>query len=103
MINTVSLYDFCNFVNGNRDFKRLLRLDEIVSRSQLDEIFRTLKRDCVKITDGIAVAIAELVMFFGLDHSSSGESLSRIVYEIAQGWALTPDGVTQSSWQRKAQ
>jgi hypothetical protein len=90
-------------VNGNSDVKRLVRLDKIASRSQLDEISRTLKRDCVKITDSIIVAIAELVMFFGLDHASSGESLSRLVYEIAQGWALTPDGVTQSSWQTKAQ
>lgn len=103
MIKTVSLDDFCRFVNGNSDVKRLVRLDKIASRSRLDEISRTLKRDRVQITDGIVVAIAELVMFFGLDHASSGESLSRLVYEIAQGWALAPDGVTQSSWQTKAQ
>ena len=80
-----------------------MRLDKIASRSKLDDLSRTLKRDCVEITDSIVVAIAELVMFFGLDHTSSGESLSRLVYEIAQGWALAPDGVTQSSWQTKAQ
>jgi len=103
MIKTVSLDELIRFVNGNRDVKRLMRLDKIASRSKLDEISRTLKRDCVKITDSIIVAIAELAMFFGLDHTSSGESLSRLVYEIAQGWALTLDGVTQSSWQTKAQ
>ena len=103
MIKTVSLDELIRFVNGNRDVKQLMRLDKIASRSKLDEISRTLKRDCVKITDSIVVAIAELVMFFGLGHTSSGESLSRLVYEIAQGWALTLDGVTQSSWQTKAQ
>lgn len=103
MIKTVSLDDLFRFANGNRDVKRLMRLDKIASRSKLDDLSRTLKRDCVEITDSIVVAIAELVMFFGLDHTSSGESLSRLVYEIAQGWALAPDGVTQSSWQTKAQ
>lgn len=103
MIKTVSLNELFGFVNGNRDVKRLMRLDTIASRSKLDEISRTLKRDGVMITDSIVVAIAELVMFFGLDHTSSGESLSRLVHDIAQGWALALDGVTQSSWQTKAQ
>lgn len=102
MIKTVSLDDFCAFVNGNREVKRLMRLDKIASPSKLDEISRTFKRDGVKITDSIAVAIAELVMFFGLDHTSDREKFSCLVYEIAQGWALTPESVAQSSWQAKA-
>jgi hypothetical protein len=103
MIKTISINEFCAFVNGNRDIERLMRLDKLASNSKLDEISRMFKRDCVKITDGIAIAIAELVMFFGLDHKSCGEKLSCLVYEIAQGWALTPESVAQSSWQTKAQ
>lgn len=102
MIKTISLDDFCAFVNNNGDVKRLMRLDKVASRSKLDEISRTLKRDCVRITDSIAVAISELVMFFGLGHTSCRENLSHLVYEIAQGWALTPESVAQSSWQTKA-
>lgn len=97
MIKTVSLDDFCGFVNGNKELKRLMRLDKVASKGKVDEISRALKRDCVKITDSIVVAIAELVMFFGLDHVSCGESLSRLVYEITQGCALTPDSVALSS------
>ena len=102
MIKTISLDGFCAFVNGNGDIKRLMRLDKVASRSKLDEISRTLKRDCVKITNSVAVAIAELVMFFGLNHTSCRENLSHLVYEIAQGWALTPESVAQSFWQTKA-
>ena len=69
----------------------------------MDEVSRAFKRDNVQITDSIAVAIAELIIFFGLDHTSREESISSLVYEIAQGWALTPDDVAQSSWQTKAQ
>lgn len=103
MIKTVSLDNFCAFVNGNKDVKRLMRLDKLLSQGKLDEISRAFKRDNVQITDSIAVAIAELVIFFGLDHTSREESISSLVYEIAQGWALTPDDVAQSSWQTKAQ
>jgi hypothetical protein len=103
MIKTISLKDFCAFVNDNRVVKRLMRLDKLPSKSKLEEISRTLKRDCIKMTDNIAIAIAELIMFFGLDHKSCGEKLSCLVYEIAQGWALTPESVAQSSWQMEAQ
>ena len=103
MITTVSRKDFFAFVNGNKEAKRLLRLKTIKLPGKLAMISRILKRDCIKITDSIAVAIAELVMFFGLDHTSCADKLSCFVYEIAQGWELAPDGVTQSSWQTKAQ
>lgn len=103
MIRTISLDDFRAFVNGNGDVKRLMRLDKVASRSKLDEISRTLKRNCVKVTESTAVAIAKLVMFFGLSHKSCRENLSHIVYEINQGWALTPETVAQSSWRTKAQ
>jgi hypothetical protein len=103
MIKTISLEEFCAFTNGNRDVKRLMRLEKLKSNSKLDEISRMAKRDCVKLTDSIAVAIAELVIFFGLDHKSCREKLSRLVYEVAQDWALTPESVAQSSWQTKAQ
>jgi hypothetical protein len=102
MIRTVILDDFCAFVNGNWAVKRLMRLDTLASKRKLDEISRIFKRDPVKITNDIAVAIAELVLFFGLGHASRRENLARLVYEIAQGWSLKPDDVSQSSWQAKA-
>lgn len=102
VIKTISINEFCAFVNGNKDVERLMRLDKLASNSKLDDISRMFKRDCFKITDSLAVAIAELVMFFGLDHTSCANMLSRLVYEIVQGWALTPDDIAQSSWQAKA-
>ncbi|GAB7325939.1 hypothetical protein MBLNU13_g09991t3 [Cladosporium sp. NU13] len=81
-----------------------MRLGTVQLKSiPMDVISTILKDDRVEITDSIAVAIAKLVMFFGLDHTSSAEKLSCLVYEIAQEWALTPDSVTHSSWQTKAQ
>lgn len=102
MIKTITVAEFCEFVNGNSDVKGMMRLDRIRAGSKLDQVSRGLKHDGITITNSIAIAIARLAMFFGLDHTSSGETLSRLVYEIAQGWALKSDGVTQCSWQAKA-
>lgn len=102
MVKTFTLSSFHQFVNGNADVKRLMRLDQVASRANLDKITRGLKRDQVRITDNMAVAIAELVMFFGLDHTSSRMTLAHLVYEIAQGWALVPDVATTSAWQARA-
>lgn len=102
MIKTFAIGEFCQFVDRNADVKRLLRLDKVIAKDKFDVVTRGLKRDRLKITDSVAAAIAELVMYFGLDHTSSKEMLSHLVYEIAQGWALVPDVVSGSYWQVKA-
>jgi hypothetical protein len=83
LIKTVFLEDFQALELRNRDFDRLLRLKNIKAECSLHELTRVLKRDCIKIINETAVVIAELVMFFGLDHTSCEEVLSRLVYEIA--------------------
>ena len=103
IIKTDSLAAFQALVNANEALETLLRLNDLTSGAKLDVISGTLKRDSVKLTASIATAIAELALFFGLDHTSPEQHLFRFVYEIAQGWELTTESATHPSWQAKAQ
>ena len=76
-----------------------MRLDKLASaKSSATEITKTLKQDNVRIDGPTAAAIAEIIIFLGLDHSSSIDMLSRAVHEIVQGWSLKADGESQEEW-----
>ena len=99
IVNTVTLKDIIAFAEGNRAVRRVLRLDKLVSaNSSATEITKALKQDNVRIDGPTAAAIAEIIIFLGLDHSSSIDMLSRAVHEIVQGWALKVDGESQEEW-----
>jgi hypothetical protein len=93
------LKDLVAFAESNKAVKRVLRLDKLASaKSSATEITKTLKQDNVRINGATAAAIAEIVIFLGLDHTSSIDMLSRAVHEIVQGWALKADGESQEEW-----
>ncbi|KAM0716927.1 hypothetical protein Q7P37_006779 [Cladosporium fusiforme] len=103
MVMTFTLSQLCDFADSDPDVKRILRLNMVKSDSKLDRTIRAFKQDKVKVTNQKAAAIARIVMFFGFSHATASNVLSRIVYEITQGWALFPeDNVTESAWQDKA-
>jgi hypothetical protein len=97
--NTITLADLIAFEKGNRAVRRVLRLDKLASaKSPATEITKTLKQDNVRVDGPTATAIAEIVIFLGLDYTSSIDMLSRAVHEIVQGWALKVDGESQEEW-----
>jgi hypothetical protein len=97
--NTITLADLIAFEKSNRAVRRVLRLDKLASaKSSATEITKTLKQDNVRVDGPTAAAIAEIVIFLGLDHTSSIDMLSRAVHEIVQGWALKVDGESQEEW-----
>lgn len=102
MIHTYTRKELFKFLERNPDVERILRLDRVRLPGKFDAVVRSLKAGCIKITDEVAAAIAKLAMFYGIGHTASQDILSRVVYEIAQGWGLMPEGITQSHWQSKA-
>jgi hypothetical protein len=96
MVKTFSLRDIIGFAEGHNLVKRVLRLDQLaVVQTSATEIVKAFKENDVRIGGRVAAAIAELVIFLGLDRTSSRDTLSRAVHEIAQGWVLKPDGRSQ--------
>ena len=99
IVKTITMKDIVSFAEGNRAVRRVLRLDKLASaKSSATEITKTLKQDNVRIDGPTAAAIAEIIIFLGLDHSSSIDMLSRAVHEIVQGWSLKADGESQEEW-----
>jgi hypothetical protein len=97
MVKTFSMKDIIAFADGHKIVKRVLRLDQLaVAKTSATEIIKAFKAGDVKIGGRVAAAIAELVIFLGLDHTSSRDTLSRAVHEIAQGWVLKADGGSQA-------
>jgi hypothetical protein len=96
MVKTFSLRDMVGFAENHNLVKRLLRLDQLAMvQTSATEIIKAFKENAIKIGGRVAAAIAELVIFLGLDHTSSRDMLSRAVHEIAQGWVLKVDGRSQ--------
>lgn len=78
IIKTFSLEDITRFAHSSSALRRVLRLDQLASvKSSATEIIKTLKQDDVKISRRVANVIAEIVLFHGLDHTSSREALAR--------------------------
>ena len=104
IVNTVSLQDIVAFAESNKAVKRVLRIDKLTSaKSSATEITKTLKQDNIRMDGPTAAAIAQIVIFLGLDHMSSTDTLSRAVHEIVQGWALVADGQSQEEWKHFVQ
>jgi hypothetical protein len=96
MLKTFSIKDLTTFAASNKTVERVLRLDQLsVAKTSACKIIKLLKQGEVRIGGRVAAAIAELVIYLGLDHTSSKEKLSRAVFEIVQGWALKADGGSQ--------
>jgi hypothetical protein len=96
MIKTFSLEEFNTFVRDHPTVARILRLEQLnAANTSATEITKGFKRGNIQIGSSVAAAIAEIVIFFGLDHTSSRATLSRAVFEVVQGWALKADGTSQ--------
>lgn len=96
MVRTFSMAELAEFADRSKTRSKLLRLNQIdASKSSAPDIIKCLKQANITISDRVAKAMAEIVMFLGLDHTSSRETLSRAVFEIAQGWVLQANGETQ--------
>jgi hypothetical protein len=76
IIKTFSLTDLINFANSDNAVKAVLRLDAVPSCS-----IKELKQANIPVNSRVADAIAETVMFLGLDHTSTWETLSQAVSE----------------------
>ena len=63
-------------MNSNNTVKAVLRLETVPTHST-----KELKRDNILVNGRVAEAAAEVVMFLGLDHTSSFETLSQAVCE----------------------
>ena len=99
IVNTINLHDILAFAESYKAVKRVLKLDKLTSsKSSATEITKTLKQDNIRIDGPTAAAIAKIVIFLGLDHTSSIDTLSRAVHEVVQGWALVSDGQSQEEW-----
>ena len=73
--------------------KAVLRLETLKAKSADSAKF--LKRDNIAISSRVAEAIAEIVLFLGLDHRSSLDHLITGVTEVVQGWRLQANGDSQ--------
>lgn len=103
MLRTFTLSSLCAFADSDAAVGRMLRLEVLKSDSRPDRTIRAFKQDRISVGNQEAAAIARLAIFFGLNHASPSEALSRIVCEISQGWALFPeDNVSEQSWREKA-
>jgi hypothetical protein len=59
------------------------------------KVAKDLKEDKIAIDSAVAEAMAQIVMFLGLDHNSSLETLTYAVSEIVQGWCLVANQTSQ--------
>ena len=93
MIKTFSLSDLIAFADSSDALKAVLRLEKLKTKSANQA--KEFKRDNIPISSRVAEAIAQIVLFLGLDHKSSLDTLITGVTEVAQGWRLQANGDSQ--------
>ena len=93
MIKTFSLSDLIAFADSSDALKAVLRLEKLKTKSANQA--KEFKRDNIPISSRVAEAIAQIVLFLGLDHKSSLDTLITAVTEVAQGWRLQANGDSQ--------
>jgi hypothetical protein len=93
VIKTFSLSDLIAFADSSDALKAVLRLEKLKTKSANQA--KELKRDNIPISSRVAEAIAQIVLFLGLDHKSSLDTLITAVTEVAQGWRLQANGDSQ--------
>jgi len=93
VINTFSLSELIAFADSTDALKAVLRLETLKAKSAHSA--KCLKRDNIAISSRVAEAIAEIVLFLGLNHGSSLDHLITAVAEVAQGWRLQANGQSQ--------
>jgi hypothetical protein len=93
VIKTFSLSQLMALADSSDALKAVLRLEKLKTKTANSA--KELKRDNIAISSRVAEAMAEIVLFLGLDHKSSLATLITCVTEVAQGWRLQATGDSQ--------
>jgi len=89
VVKTFSYQELVAFAETDGLTRKTLRLPELrLSGTSSTEILKTMKQSKLGITPQVAVIIAKLVMFLGIDSNASMSKLAFLVYKIVRGWAL---------------
>jgi uncharacterized protein (UPF0335 family) len=81
----------------------LLRLATVgVKRQKGLDYSALLRADKIMLTDQVIVAVAKIVEFMGLNHTSATPLLSRAVYEVVKGWEIYTVACSEGEWQAQA-